>query len=489
MITLKDVQATLKVDGFVNSTALSFNELRLKLAKKLRIATDDAIFDAHKEAIKDSYIKIFDEVCAASKKVDVRPAPLTKPSTRKSNKRHVSESEGSESDCSSVASGSEERVTRSRKRSASSSVLPKCGRVTNVAEAVPQESEKPTKDFHRLTIAELKSMLNAAGVECGKLKRKSEYVAAAESVALKEKVVNGEVASVITVPSDDDQLSTQPASTVSRPFIVVVSSSDDDDDILDVTVSCNGAQSSQASRITQAFSHQLAALNSDSPAFPIPKASIIKTARLVRAGSQALQNTGFAAYSGAGPYFPAVSQQSNSSFGVGQPAFASALVTPGRVLGGSAASSSNRVHLSEPVYKQPSAIVSGRGELMFDPVLDANGAEIEMNEYYRESNDVLYGRLHIKTVGIQHYRGVIHLQEAVFLIREPRNPYDSNAIRVDNLSRVQIGHVAAKDGKQSNNKPRFIIIFTPACSFQALQEPWLRLWTVPLLTNHVLKRL
>ena len=113
----------------------------------------------------------------------------------------------------------------------------------------------------------------------------------------------------------------------------------------------------------------------------------------------------------------------------------------GRAFGGSAASVT-------PV-SQPKPTVAVRGALMFDPIFDANGVQIDVDEDYRESNDVLYGKLNIKTVGIQHYRGVIHVQETVFLIREPRNPYDSNAIRVDNLSRAQIGHIAAKDGKKT----------------------------------------
>lgn len=37
------------------------------------------------------------------------------------------------------------------------------------------------------------------------------------------------------------------------------------------------------------------------------------------------------------------------------------------------------------------------------------------------------------------HRGVAHLGEYVDLIREPRNPYDRNAIRVDNLSSQQVG--------------------------------------------------
>jgi hypothetical protein len=125
--------------------------------------------------------------------------------------------------------------------------------------------------------------------------------------------------------------------------------------------------------------------------------------------------------------------------------------TGGAAIGsrGAIASAAHRSPISQIIPSQPSPIVAARGSLLFDPILDSNGAEIEVDENYRDSHDVLYGRLSIKTVGIQHYRGVIHVQEAVYLLREPRNPYDSNAIRVDNLSRAQIGHIAAKDGTRT----------------------------------------
>lgn len=38
--------------------------------------------------------------------------------------------------------------------------------------------------------------------------------------------------------------------------------------------------------------------------------------------------------------------------------------------------------------------------------------------------------------------GVAHHGEYVDLVREPRNPYDSNAIRVDNLARQQVGELS-----------------------------------------------
>jgi hypothetical protein len=51
-----------------------------------------------------------------------------------------------------------------------------------------------------------------------------------------------------------------------------------------------------------------------------------------------------------------------------------------------------------------------------------------------EEEQTLFGR-YIENqllVGIQFYRGTAHPGEYVTLVREPHNPYDSNAIRCDN---------------------------------------------------------
>ena len=53
----------------------------------------------------------------------------------------------------------------------------------------------------------------------------------------------------------------------------------------------------------------------------------------------------------------------------------------------------------------------------------------------------MLAQLNIRVVGCQHYHGTAHVGEYVNLFREPRNPYDSNAIRVDNLAGGQVGHV------------------------------------------------
>lgn len=46
-----------------------------------------------------------------------------------------------------------------------------------------------------------------------------------------------------------------------------------------------------------------------------------------------------------------------------------------------------------------------------------------------------------KVVGVQHYDGVVSDRESVVLQRQPRNPYDSNAIQVLNMRNEQIGHI------------------------------------------------
>jgi SWI/SNF-related matrix-associated actin-dependent regulator of chromatin subfamily A3 len=46
-------------------------------------------------------------------------------------------------------------------------------------------------------------------------------------------------------------------------------------------------------------------------------------------------------------------------------------------------------------------------------------------------------------VGIKYYKGVAHPGEYIKLVREPTNPYDRNAIRVDNIRNEKVGHIKA----------------------------------------------
>ena len=56
-------------------------------------------------------------------------------------------------------------------------------------------------------------------------------------------------------------------------------------------------------------------------------------------------------------------------------------------------------------------------------------------------DQVCLATLDSSIVGVRYYAGVAHVGEYMTLVREPRNPYDSNAIRVDNLHNVQVGHL------------------------------------------------
>ena len=152
MVGLKKVQAALNAPGLVTTSPLSFNQLKIELAKKLHIQADDEVFSEHKQAIKDSYVKVFDEVCkpraaapAPAKKTapppKKAPAPAKKPAAKK---RHVytqvlqdsesEEEEETQSDGSESASESEESDRGGRKGSAFSSD-PEVRRLTGTAKS------------------------------------------------------------------------------------------------------------------------------------------------------------------------------------------------------------------------------------------------------------------------------------------------------------------------------------------------------------------
>ena len=54
---------------------------------------------------------------------------------------------------------------------------------------------------------------------------------------------------------------------------------------------------------------------------------------------------------------------------------------------------------------------------------------------------VCFGAMASAIVGIQYYNGIVSRKEQVTLHREPRNQYDRNALRVDNVRREQVGHI------------------------------------------------
>eukprot|EP00798_Chlamydomonas_sp_ICE-L_P010643 gene10643-12322_t len=66
----------------------------------------------------------------------------------------------------------------------------------------------------------------------------------------------------------------------------------------------------------------------------------------------------------------------------------------------------------------------------------------DLSQVDDEAEIECYGKLRTKVVGVRYYDGVVSTREMVMLVREPNNPYDSCAIRVDNVERTKVGHLA-----------------------------------------------
>ncbi|KAM9341379.1 helicase-like transcription factor [Symphorus nematophorus] len=54
---------------------------------------------------------------------------------------------------------------------------------------------------------------------------------------------------------------------------------------------------------------------------------------------------------------------------------------------------------------------------------------------------MLFGHLQGTVVGLRYYTGVVNQGEMVGLVRQPQNPYDSNAVMVANIYGNQVGHI------------------------------------------------
>ncbi|XP_071423078.1 helicase-like transcription factor isoform X2 [Pithys albifrons albifrons] len=71
----------------------------------------------------------------------------------------------------------------------------------------------------------------------------------------------------------------------------------------------------------------------------------------------------------------------------------------------------------------------------FDSLGDTSGTEEDTD------SAILYGTLRGSVVGLRYYTGVVNNNEMVALQREPNNPYDKNAVKVNNVNGDQVGHI------------------------------------------------
>jgi hypothetical protein len=154
MVRFEEIQAALNAPGVVTSTPLSFNQLKIEIAKKLHIEADDAVFTDNKQALKDAYVAVYTKVCkstekigeaaaakkpaasaskpVASKPAASKPASRSAPAKKTGKKRQDSESEEEESDASESGSESSESERGGRPASAFASD-PEARRLTALA--------------------------------------------------------------------------------------------------------------------------------------------------------------------------------------------------------------------------------------------------------------------------------------------------------------------------------------------------------------------
>jgi len=73
---------------------------------------------------------------------------------------------------------------------------------------------------------------------------------------------------------------------------------------------------------------------------------------------------------------------------------------------------------------------------------DDSNEIIDLSQDVDEGNGWLcVGAIDAKIVGVRYYSGYASMNEKVMVKREPGNPYDSNAIRINNVHGTQIGHI------------------------------------------------
>ncbi|XP_066266289.1 helicase-like transcription factor [Branchiostoma lanceolatum] len=111
--------------------------------------------------------------------------------------------------------------------------------------------------------------------------------------------------------------------------------------------------------------------------------------------------------------------------------------------GSSSSSSSSSRPARGPTYSASTASLRNLrlSQVIHDLTADAiDTATVAMGDDDLD-HEVLFGTMRGNIVGIRYYRGEVNNNEMVSLVREPRNPYDSNAVRVDNVMGVQVGHI------------------------------------------------
>ncbi|XP_075717560.1 helicase-like transcription factor isoform X2 [Rhinoderma darwinii] len=99
--------------------------------------------------------------------------------------------------------------------------------------------------------------------------------------------------------------------------------------------------------------------------------------------------------------------------------------------------------LQSPQYNRSGSRMSYTAPNMFFDEVQGSVASADESTSGDEDLDslVLFGLLRGNVVGLRYYTGVVNNNEMVALQREPNNPYDRNAVKVNNVNGEQVGHI------------------------------------------------
>ncbi|XP_056420818.1 helicase-like transcription factor isoform X2 [Hyla sarda] len=99
--------------------------------------------------------------------------------------------------------------------------------------------------------------------------------------------------------------------------------------------------------------------------------------------------------------------------------------------------------LQSPQYNRSASRGSISASNIFFDELQENVSSADGSTSGDEDLDslVLFGMLRGNVVGLRYYTGVVNNNEMVALQREPGNPYDRNAVKVNNVNGEQVGHI------------------------------------------------
>ncbi|XP_073530747.1 helicase-like transcription factor [Phyllobates terribilis] len=99
--------------------------------------------------------------------------------------------------------------------------------------------------------------------------------------------------------------------------------------------------------------------------------------------------------------------------------------------------------LQSPQYnRRGNRVVYASPNIFFDEVQDLTSSADDSASGEEDLDSlVLFGVLRGNVVGLRYYTGVVNNNEMVALQREPSNPYDRNAVKVNNINGEQVGHI------------------------------------------------